>query len=125
MHPVLQKTFGGLSKQYYFRQFVFGLVLAALIVVLLVSMAESTGKAPPFFTFLLIAINTILYPYSRFVYESIVNFIIGNNVFIVNAIAMIVVKIMMMSICWSMAIFIAPVGLAYLYYHHSKNEKRE
>jgi hypothetical protein len=25
-----------------------------------------------------------------------------------------------MLLCWSMALFIAPVGLAYLYYHHSK-----
>ncbi|SFH57403.1 hypothetical protein SAMN05216299_12440 [Nitrosospira sp. Nsp14] len=27
MHPVIAKTFGGLSKPYYFRQFFFGLLL--------------------------------------------------------------------------------------------------
>lgn len=68
----------------------------------------------------LLAINTFLYPYSRFVYESIVSFIMGNNVFFVNAIFMVVVKIFTMLLCWSFAIFIAPIGLAYLYYHHSK-----
>lgn len=31
MHPVLAKTFGGLSAAYYVRQFVFGLVISGLI----------------------------------------------------------------------------------------------
>lgn len=30
------------------------------------------------------------------------------------------VKSMTMMVCWTGAIFIAPVGLAYLYFHHSK-----
>lgn len=30
------------------------------------------------------------------------------------------IKLLIMSLCFSFAIFIAPVGLAYLYYHHSK-----
>ncbi len=65
-------------------------------------------------------VSTILYPYSRFVYESIVGFIMGQNVFFVNAIFMLTVKFMTMTICWAFSIFIAPAGLAYLYFHHSK-----
>jgi hypothetical protein len=34
------------------------------------------------------------------------------------------VKIFTMVICWACAIFIAPIGLAYLYYHHTKAEKQ-
>ncbi|MCT7505313.1 hypothetical protein N5T62_04395 [Aliarcobacter cryaerophilus] len=34
---------------------------------------------------------------------------------------MMIVKFMTVVICWAMAIFIAPIGLAYLYYYHSKN----
>ena len=33
-------------------------------------------------------INAFLYPYSRFVYETIVGFIMGQNVFFVNALLM-------------------------------------
>lgn len=69
-----------------------------------------------------VVVNTVLYPYARFVYESIVGFIIGENVFFVNAIFMMFVKVSTMAMCWAAAIFIAPIGLAYLYYHHSKNE---
>jgi hypothetical protein len=69
---------------------------------------------------LMLVLNTLLYPYSRFVYESVMDFIIGRNVFFVNAILMLAVKLMTMLLCWSLAIFVAPIGLAYLYYHHSK-----
>ena len=68
---------------------------------------------------MIFTINTLLYPYSRFVYESVVGFIMGNNVYWVNAIFMLFVKLVTMSVCWSAAIFIAPIGLAYLYFHHS------
>ncbi len=70
-----------------------------------------------------VVINTLLYPYSRFVYESIMDFIMGDNVFFLNAILILVVKFISMALCWGFAVFIAPVGLAYLYYYHSKEEK--
>ncbi len=67
-----------------------------------------------------IFVSTFLYPYSRFIYESIMDFLMGKNVFFVNAILMLGVKLFTMMLCWGFAIFVAPVGLAYLYYHHSK-----
>ena len=73
-------------------------------------------------TLLLSTINTFLYPYSRFVYESVVDFVLGENVFIVNVIFMLAIKLVSMLFCWLFAIFIAPFGLAYLYYRHSKEE---
>src|SRR5690606_6430994 len=116
MQEIIKKTFGGLSAQYYIRQLFFGSLFAALIVYVVIN----GGKPIQFSMIALLAINTLLYPYSRFVYESVVGFIMGNNVFFVNAILMIIVKIFTMLLCWSFAIFIAPIGLAYLYYHHSK-----
>lgn len=70
---------------------------------------------------LTLIINTVLYPYSRFAYESIVDFVIGNNMFFVNAIFMIFTKIITMLLCFGLAIFIAPLGLIYLYFYHSRN----
>lgn len=116
MHPIIAKTFRGLSTQYYFRQFFFGALFFALIFFL---MSKSPNPIQISLVIIL-AINTLLYPYSRFVYESIVNFIMGENVFFVNAINMLLTKLFTMLICWVFALFIAPIGLAYLYYHHSK-----
>jgi len=36
---------------------------------------------------------------------------------------MLAFKILMMTFCWALAIPIAPVGLIYLYCHHSKAER--
>ena len=118
MHPIIQKTLAGLSPQYYFRQFFFGLVVAALVFFI----STQGDRSMPLSMLFLTAVSTLLYPYSRFVYESIVGFIMGDNVFFVNAIFMLISKFFTMVMCWAFAIFIAPIGLAYLYYHHSKTE---
>jgi hypothetical protein len=117
MHPILVKTFGGLSAQYYFRNFIFGAMFFVLLIFTLSHGHQNTIGATVFF-----AVNTALYPYSRFVYESVMNFIMGRNVFFVNAALLLIAKAITMLLCWFFAIFVAPVGLAYLYYHHSKAE---
>lgn len=116
MHPVLTKTFGGLSGSYYFRHFIFGL----LIPLFLYSMTSQGGQQLHLLVVLMMAVNTLLYPYSRFVYESVVGFIMGENVFFVDAILLLGMKVVTMLFCWLGAILIAPVGLAYLYFHHSR-----
>lgn len=116
MHPVIEKTFGGLSMPYFIRHFIFGLAISAFVVFM-------SARSPSGISFSLLFISIIsaaLYPYSRFVYESIINFIMGENVFFVNAFLMLFVKIMTMVMCWAFAIFIAPIGLAYLYFYHTK-----
>jgi len=119
MHPVIVKTFGGLSASYYFRQFIFGLAFPIFIYL----MTSRGGQSVHASLFLMMVANTLLYPYSRFVYESVVNFVMGENVFFVNAILMLAVKAASMLFCWLGALFIAPVGLVFLYYHHSKGER--
>jgi hypothetical protein len=119
MNPVIAKTFGGLSASYYIRQFIFGLPFPIFIYL----MTSRGGQSVHASLFLMMVVNTLLYPYSRFVYESVVNFVMGENVFIVNALLMLAVKVGSMLFCWMGALFIAPVGLAYLYYHHSKGQR--
>ena len=118
MHPIIHRTLGGLSPQYYFRQFFFGLLIATFIFY----MTLQGGRPMPIGIVLFTVASTILYPYSRFVYESIIGFVMGENVFYVNAIFMFVTKLLTMAMCWALAIFVAPIGFAYLYYHHSKTE---
>ncbi len=118
MHPIIAKTFGGLSRRYYFRQLFFGLLLFFSHAPF--SAIHST-LAIQISMVIFFAISTLLYPFSRFVYESLVDFIMGKNVFFVNAFFMLWAKLITMLICWYAAILIAPIGLAYLYYHHSKD----
>ena len=120
MNPILTKTFGGLSKQYYFRQFFFAVLICACF--MSASFREKEGSIA-FGIILTLIVNTFLYPYSRFVYESIVDFIVGNNTLFVNAIFMMFVKMATMLLCFLLAIIIAPIGLLYLYFYHSRNAR--
>ena len=116
MQNFFRKTFGGLSPQYYFRQLFFG----ALFPVLIVWISLEGGKPVEIPKIAIMVICTLLYPYSRLVYERIFAFIVGDNVFFGGALFMFAMKALTMMLCWGLAIFIAPVGMAYLYHHHSK-----
>ncbi|QXI31194.1 hypothetical protein [Pseudomonas vanderleydeniana] len=122
MRLFLSKTFGGLTRQYYIRQFLFSLLFLAIVIWGVTN--SKTGLTLNSSLFILFSIvSCFLYPYARFVYESVVGYVMGNNVFFVNAIFMMVVKIFTMYLCWAFSIFIAPVGLLYLYFHHSRNAR--
>lgn len=115
MATVFQKTFGGLSVNYYVRQFCFALIFTGFFMY----------KAPQKF-WLLCLISQFLYPYSRFVYESIIEFIMGDNVWVLSGVLFwisLFVKFIMMYLCYGFAIIIAPLGLIYLYFYHSRQEK--
>lgn len=117
MKQILQKTFGRLSKTYYFRQLVFGSIFAAIMFYILSQGNQELRVDNVIF----VLISTVLYPYSRFVYESIVNFVMGDTVFFVNALFLLIIKYLTMMLCWVFALFIAPIGLLYLYWYHSKH----
>lgn len=125
MKTIVQKTLGGLTKTYYFRQLFFGsLFLVLFIWMSMLPHPEGSDPRPgSMLIMILFVINTLLYPYSRFVYERIVGFVLGDNVFFGPAIVMMGMKIITMFLCWGFAIFIAPIGLLYLYFHHTKHEK--
>ncbi|ODS09713.1 hypothetical protein [Vibrio scophthalmi] len=118
MKEFFKVTFGGLETSYLIRQYIFGILITAFYV----SVLTSDGKVLSTSVIAMFALNTLLYPYSRFVYESIVGFVLGENVFYVNAILMMIVKIMTMVICWAASIFIAPIGLAYIYYRQTRTQ---
>ncbi len=114
MKQVIEKTFGGLTKQYYIRQFIFGLIFPVIF-------SQGIQQITPLLAGIgWVVVSAFLYPYSRFVYESVMDFIMGENVFWVDGLMWLVVKFFTMGICWCFAIFIAPIGLVYLYFYHSK-----
>ncbi|MGK7609017.1 hypothetical protein ACSRB5_22500, partial [Salmonella enterica] len=57
---------------------------------------------------ILFVINALLYPFARFVYEQVVWFIMGENVFVIRAIVMLMGEVMAMCLWWMFSIGIAP-----------------
>ncbi|MGL4666485.1 MAG: hypothetical protein ACRCWR_00980 [Saezia sp.] len=119
MKNLFLKTFGGLSLSYYLRHFIF----AAAIFGFYVFMLTRSGVIRYDMLFIF-AINTVLYPYSRFVYESVIGFLMGNVEFKIPIVIFAVAKIFSMVLCWALALFITPLGLIYLYLYHTKQEKK-
>jgi len=118
MHSIIGNTFGGMSKSCYFRHFFFGLFFVGIIGYL-----DLQKENRSIIEAVILIANAFLYPYSRFVYESVVGFILGENIFILNAFVMLIGKLFTMIICFMFAIFIAPIGLIYLYYSNTKKEQ--
>lgn len=116
MNQFIQKTFAGMDKQVYLRHLLFGSLFLILPFYAMLN-SDNPVRADQIAFFV---VNTLLYPYSRFVYESLIDYILGKNVFFVNALLMLIVKLFTMLMCWGLALFIAPVGLAYLYYINSR-----
>jgi len=118
VHTVISKTFGGLPRQYYFRHLIFSLCMAGLWF-----FAHTRGGASiPTGWQIIIVVNTLLYPYTRFLFESAVRFHMGDKRFYVPAGIMLFVKVAAMMICWFLALSWASVALWFLYILHSKNE---
>lgn len=114
----LFNLFKGLTTEYYFRQLFFGALFAGFIIFM-----DMQGEGEPKYgLYAMAVINTLLYPYSRFAYETIMNFLIGNNMFIIDITWIFIIwKIFIMAICFSLAIFIAPIGLLFIYFYQKKN----
>lgn len=121
MRNFLTKTFGGLSPSYYIRNFIFALLPAAFVVFLEFSISDSEHQPLRYGMIAMAVISTLLYPYSRFVYESAVDFVVGRNLFAVNAVIFLLLKLVTILMCWFLAVFIAPIGLIYLYFRHRKS----
>ena len=121
MPNFIKKTFGGLKTSYLIRQYLFGLIFA----IPLLSIVIGGFKYPEsIYAIIYIPILWILYPYSRFVYESVASYIMGDNIIITDTSIFFVVKLMTMGMCFVFSIFIAPFWLLYLYFQMSKLEKQ-
>jgi hypothetical protein len=114
MHPIIRKTFGGLTAGYYFRHLAFSAVALYFL-----NKATGVFQPPvPIWIYVWAGASALLYPFSRFVYESIVAFVLGDNIFALPILLILFVKIWTMMACLALALVIAPIGLAWLYWYH-------
>ena len=126
MRSILQKTFGGLSAAYYFRQLFFGSICSTVIYYVAMNkpaLPQSLEEQVLGLTFLIF--SALLYPYSRFLYENIIGVITGNRTIFVSGIFFLIslwIKVITIFACWLGAILVAPLSFLYLYFYHSKSK---
>ena len=69
-----------------------------------------------------LTICSAFYPFAMYVYESIVNFFVGENLFILPLKFVIIWKVVRFVIIWLFSIPIGLIGLIYLYYKVNKGQ---
>jgi len=111
---IVYKTFGVLTPSYYLRNLFFGTIVSIFFIILLIK----DGIFSSILTSILIVtiVATLLYPYAIFVYESIASFFMKDNRFALDNKVIISIKFFKVIFCWIFSLFIALLGLTYLYY---------
>lgn len=115
--------FKGLSREYYWRQMFFSSIFLIICLVYLWNHSKfQTLDYFHFFTTLIyVLFSFVLYPYSKFTYDTIMSFLLGRNVIIVNLWLILYFKFVITILCWSLAIFVAPFGVLYLYWKNKSD----
>ncbi|WP_299592928.1 hypothetical protein [uncultured Tateyamaria sp.] len=113
---------GSLDKGWLFRAYLIGALCFCWVMGMRVMAAQDPNFVPSsdtpsvgfFFRFSLI--STILFPFAKIVWNVVRDFILGDTVLISNAAALFLGKFIVNLALWTMAIFIAPIGIGYLWY---------
>lgn len=124
-------SFKGLKPSYYWRHFVLGAIIVPVIIIglqIYVGFSNpeiSTGTAViGILSYIAGALFLlILYPFSRFAYESIVEFVMGNNVIISNALLFLTYKYISYAILLCFSFVIAPIGMIILFFYNKHQFK--
>ncbi len=111
MKQAILSAFRGLDKSYLVKQYTTG-ILVCVIYALIV---RKYGQGLGLYTLLAFSINTLLYPYSRYLFESLVRFVFGHTRFDTGSGILIALKLLSIVFCWSSALFIAPFGLCLVF----------
>ena len=120
MFSKLGWIFGGLQPAYYLRHFV---LISPLPLIMLTHIPLTDLETHTVINWnqvlvlALVAISWLIYPFSRFVYESVFNWIMGDNVLIVNALICLIMKLITMVLCFSFAIYLAPIAWIYIFWY--------
>ena len=111
---MLTRIFGSVRREYLLRAYVIGFAFFCFFIF----MDYQAGWPDGFFwkrTFPGL-ICLVLFPFSKLVYDELKRFVLGDNVFFLNALVMLIAKLIINFTLFLGAWFIAPLGVAYLWY---------
>ena len=111
----LKNMFQSLNRDWLIRHYLFGFAFYVFFVF------TSVSQVGRFDAKLLIFLPcALLYPFAMFVYESLVDFIVGDNVFFISGLLMLAWKVVRFFIIWLLAVPIGLIGFIYLYFVYGR-----
>lgn len=110
----LRRIFSGVQPSYLIRSYLIGLIFFALMFGMALSAETKNGMPIGLIAFA--TISTLLFPFAKLVWDELRDLAFGNNVFFMNAIFLFMLKWFVNGFLWACAIFVAPVGILYLWF---------
>ncbi|HEF9429177.1 TPA: hypothetical protein SBX43_000656 [Campylobacter coli] len=113
MNPL--KVFSNVNLGWLIRHYIFGIIILSFFYFAL--------PTHDFYLFFTLIINLIFFPFACFVWEELKNMLLGDNVFIVNAIFLLLSKIIIKLILFMLAIPIGIIGFLILWFIINKKTR--
>ena len=116
---IVKNSFWGLRREYFLRNLLIGSIFGICLWFLFDKLLEKNPK--PLMDMLvlksIIVLNTIFYPYAKFLYDYAWEFVLGNRTYIysVNPITL-YFKLVMRVLCWCFAIILVIPALPIIYF---------
>lgn len=103
-----------MQPSYLVRSYLIGLIFFALIVVMTFGAENRSGT--PIGLLVYAALSTLLFPFAKLVWDELRDLAFGNNIVLMNAIFLFMLKLFINLFLWAFAIFVAPLGILYLWF---------
>lgn len=110
--PFLRRIFGSVDRAYLIRAYIISFAIFAFCAAIF---SRDTHQTHPF-EWVFFIVNTILFPFSKLVWDEIMALLLGRNMFFLPAIFLMLAKLMINIFLWGGAIFVAPLGILWLWY---------
>ena len=109
----LRRIFGGLQPSYLIRSYLVGLIFFSLMIGMALNAETKNGSPVGLIVFA--SLSTLLFPFAKLVWDELRDLAFGNNVIFMNAMMLIMLKWLVNGFLWAFAIFVAPIGILYLW----------
>ncbi|BCH67931.1 MULTISPECIES: hypothetical protein [Rhizobium/Agrobacterium group] len=116
----LQRIFSGVRPIYLIRSylislFFFGLMLSTVL-------NAETKTSTPIGTIVFSTSSAVLFPFAKLVWDELRDLAFGNNIIFMNAVFLLILKLFVNVLLWGGAVFIAPIGILYLWFRTRQSQ---
>ena len=112
----IKRIFGSVQPGYLIRAYVLSAAFMAFMTWMMLSLDGAKPMHDRAATLAVFGVGALLFPFSKLVWDEIKRVMMGETVFFMNAIVLMVLKVLVNFFLWGFSIFIAPVGILYLWF---------
>lgn len=119
-HKFIVRT---MSVAYLIRAYIFGGILAGAVIWFFEYNMQGDQAVAAHIISAYFFVSFLLYPFTRYMYESVVGYVLGGMVIIANLKDMFMTKVFTMLLCLVFSIFLFPIFLLILYFYYLAKSK--